>query len=92
MTEKERAGEEIARDLIRIVKLMSQKKSLTFSAYKKQADKILSIKGLVVEAKDQTKPKNPWDGEIDFYQNIRLATKQGYDQAQQDMKDWRKIE
>ena len=34
---------------------------------------------------DQTPPKNKWDGVIDFHQNIRLATKQGYDEAQQDM-------
>ena len=30
-------------------------------------------------------PENPYDGEIDIYRNIRLATKQGYDKAQQDM-------
>ena len=36
-------------------------------------------------ADDQRLPDNPYGGEIDFHQNIRLATKQGYDEGQQDM-------
>lgn len=40
---------------------------------------------LAVVDSDQSLPPNKWAGGIDFCQNIRLATKQGYDEAQQDM-------
>lgn len=53
-------------------------------------------KVLAILDPDQTLPVNPYLGDIDIFNNIRLATRQGYDKAQQDMitpkdgKVWRK--
>lgn len=32
-------------------------------------------------------PENPYRGDIDFHQNIRLATRQGFDEAIQQVKE-----
>ena len=68
--------------------------------YKRKASQILIIikeASYVQLAEDQSLSPNPYSGGIDFHQNIRLATRQGYDEARRDMlipKDrmaWRKV-
>ena len=74
MTDKERV-EEVreagARELLRIIKLMSPMKAATFSAYKKQFDQLRkNIKGkdgkpmLGIIDLDQSRPKNLLEGKI----------------------------
>lgn len=46
---------------------------------------LLKEAGYVKLAKDQTPPPNKYEGDIDIWQNIRLASRQGYALAQQDM-------
>ncbi len=50
-----------------------------------EAIKELSSLGVVIADKDAELTENPWRDDIDIFNNIRLATRQGYDQAQQDM-------
>ena len=67
------------------------------NCYLGDADQILTLikeAGYVRQAKDQTPPPNKYEGDIDIWQNIRLASRQGYALAQQDIlaANFRKVE
>lgn len=58
---------------------------LTKDAYQQYIRKVIADGGYVRLDENQDLPPNPFAGKIDIWQNIRLATRQGYDRGQQDM-------
>uniref|UniRef100_A0A6M3JYF2 Uncharacterized protein n=1 Tax=viral metagenome TaxID=1070528 RepID=A0A6M3JYF2_9ZZZZ len=58
---------------------------------KAQLNKIFNDHGVVVLDDDQSLPTNPYLGDIDIWQNIRLARRQGYDKCLEDMAGFKRV-